>query len=272
MVVSLRLYRITRLWRPFDLSTTSNQIGVFGPVLVALGSLAWDFAAGNTPEFLQAIWVLITAFLAWAIARELDPDRPHTATLSLALAGLVAAVGPWQTPLLISAATLLGLRVLAGTVGGDLKPLDLVVVVGLTIFAGTRIEGWVVVLLLGLGILDSRPDGYLRALPAMLIGVAIAVFIADPGLPSRSLPDEVWLWTLITVAAIALAVRQDRIRSRTDIFDRPIRWPNVRAARVMAGFAVIGGLLASTPSEVVLLVPVLSTLMAIALIRTFRSG
>jgi hypothetical protein len=40
----------------------------------------------------------------------------------------------------------------------------------------------------------------------------------------------------------------------------------------MAGFAVIGGLLASTSTELVLLVPVLSTLMAIALIRTFSSG
>lgn len=265
----LKFYRITRLGRPFDLSETSNRIAAFGPVAVALGSLGWDIATGDTLELIEALWNSITAFLAWAIARELDPDRPNSATLALALAGLAVIVGPWQAPILISAAALLGLRVLAGTVGGELKPLDLVVVVGLAVFAGTRIDGWIIVLLLVLGLLDSRPEGYLLALPAMLVGATVAGYIADPGLPSRALPDEVWLWSLITVVAVVLAVRQDRIRTRTDIFDHPIRWPNVRAARVMAGFVVIGGLLASTSGEVVLLVPVLAALMAVASIRTF---
>lgn len=265
----MKFYRITRLGRPFDLSATSNRIGVFGPALVGLGSLAWDLAGGNSPEFIEAFWISVTAFLGWAIARELDPDRPRSAALSLALAGIAGVAGPWQAPILISAAALLGLRVLVGTVGGELKPLDLVVLVGLAVFAATRIEGWVVVLLFVLGILDSKPYGYLLALPAMLLGAALAGYIADPGLPSRALPDEVWLWALITVAAVALTVRQDRIRSRTDIFHRPIRWPNVRAARVMAGFVVFGGLLASSSDGVVLLVPALSALMAIALVRTF---
>lgn len=272
VVPLLKFYRITRLGRPFDLSKTSNRIGVFGPVLVAFGSLGWDIATGSSPEFLEAVRASIAAFLAWAIARELDPDRPNTATISMVLAGLAGVVGPWEVALLISAAALLGLRVLTGTVGGELKPLDLVVLVGLAIFAGTRIDGWVIVLLLGLGVLDSRPDGFLLALPAMLFGAILAGYITGPGLPSSSLPDEVWLWALITVAAIALTVRQDRIRSRTDIFDHPIRWPNVRAARVMAGFVVVGGLLASTSSEVVLLVPVISALAATAVVRTFIPG
>ena len=267
----LKFYRITRLGRPFDLCKTSNRIGLFGPVLVAFGSLGWDIAAGNPPGMLEAARVSIAAFLAWAIARELDPDRPNTATVSMVLAGLGGVVGPWEVALLISAAALLGLRVLSGTVGGDLKPLDLVVLVGLATFAGTRIDGWVIVLLLALGILDSRPDGFALAFPAMLIGAVLGGYITGPGLPSSS-PDEVWLWALITIAAIALSVRRDRIRSRTDIFDHPIRWPNVRAARVMAGFVVVGGLLGSTSSEVVLLVPVLSALVATALVRTFRSG
>ncbi|MEX1093660.1 MAG: hypothetical protein WEF28_10950 [Acidimicrobiia bacterium] len=266
----LKLYRITRLMRPFDLRSTSSWIGMLGPVVVALGSLGADIATGNSPQFLEAVWASVTAFLAWATARELDPDRPHTATLAMGLAAMAAIVGFWEIPLVISAAVLLGLRVLAGTVGGDLKPVDLVVFVGLAVFAGTRIEGWVVVLLLVLGLLDSRPHGYLYALPAMLIGAGLAGYLAEVGLPGATMSDEVYLWALVTIAAIPLAVRLTKIRSRTDIYDHPIRWPNVRAARVMAGFVVIGGLLASTANEVVLLVPVLAALVATALARTFR--
>lgn len=266
----MKLYRITRLSRPFDLGKTSNRISLLGPAVVGLGSLGWDVATGHSPQFLEAVWASVTAFLAWATTRELDPDRPHTATLAMGLAALAAVTGLWEVPLVVSAAALLGLRVLAGTVGGDLKPVDLAVFVGLAVFAGTRIEGWVVVLLLVLGLLDSRPSGYLYALPAMLIGAGLAGYVAEVGLPGGSMPDEVYLWALVTLAAIPLAVRRTRIQSRTDIFDHPIRWPNVRAARVMAGFVVIGGLLASTPNEVVLLVPVLAALVATALIRTFR--
>jgi hypothetical protein len=266
----LKLYRITRLGRPFDWSRTSNRISLLGPAVVGLGSLGWDLAMGNTPDYVGALWASITAFLAWAAARELDPDRPHTATLAMVLAAVAAVTGVWDVPLGVSAAALLGLRVLAGTVGGDLKPVDLMVLIGLAVFSGTRIEGWVVVLLLILGLLDSRPPGYLYALPTMVVGAGVGAYLADVGLPGGPVSDEVYLWALVTVAAIPLAVRLTRIRSRTDIFDHPIRWPNVRAARVMAGFVVIGGLLASTANEVVLLVPVLAALLATALTRTFR--
>lgn len=270
MGLQLKLYQITRLVRPFDLSKTSNRISVLGPVLVALGSLGWDIATGHSPEIVDAAWAAITAFLAWATARELDPDRPHTATLAMALAALAAVIGVWEVPLVVSAIVLLGLRVLVGSVGGDLKPGDLVLIVGLATFAGSRLEGWVVVLLLALGLLDSRPPGYPYALGAMLVGAGLSGFLVGVGLPDGSGPDEVYLWALITIAAIPLAVRRTKIRSRTDIFDHPISWPNVRAARVMAGFVVIGGLLASTDNEVVLLVPVFAGLIATALVRTFR--
>ena len=265
----LKPYRVTRLWRPFDFRKTSNRIAMIGPVVVGLGSFGVDIVTGNSPQLPEAVWASITAFLAWATARELDPDRPHTATLAMGLAAVAAIAGLWEVPLVVSAAAVLGLRVLVGTVGGDLKPFDLIVFVGLAVFAGTRIEGWVVLLLLGLGLLDSRPPRYLYAVPTMLIGAGLGGYLAGVGLPRGPATDEVYLWAMITIAAIPLAVRLTRIRSRTDVFDHPIRWPNVRAARVMAGFVVIGGLLASSANEVVLLVPVLAALVATALARTF---
>jgi hypothetical protein len=266
----MKIYRVTRLLRPFDLSQTSNRIAIFGFAASGAASLVWDLAGGDSPEFVTALWVAAASFLSWAIARELDPDHPGTATLAMTLAAVAVIFGPWETSLVISAAALLGLRVLAGTVGGYLKPLDLVVFVGLAVFAGMRIEGWVVVLLLVLGVLDSRPTGYAWAIPAMLLGAAASGFITDVGLPDNPMADEVYLWGLIATTAVPLAVRAVRIFTRTDIFDHPIRWPNVRAARVMAGFVVVGGLLASDADSVVLLSPVLAGLVATALVRTFR--
>jgi hypothetical protein len=266
----MKIYRVTRLIRPFDLSQTSNRILIFGIAASGVASVAWDLVGGDSPDVVDALWVAAASYLSWAIARELDPDRPGTATLAMTLGGVAVILGPWETSLVMSAAALLGLRVLSGTVGGDLKPFDLVVFVGLAVFAGMRIEGWVVVLLLVLGVLDSRPRGYELAIPAMLIGAVAAGYIMDAGLPDNPMADEVPLWGLIAITAIPLSVRAVRIRTRTDIFDHPIRWPNVRAARVMAGFVVIGGLLASDADSVVLLSPVLAGLVATALVRTFR--
>jgi hypothetical protein len=243
---------------------------LFGVVASGAASLAWDIAIGDWPEFIGALRVATVSFLSWAIARELDPDRAGTATLAMALAAVAVILGPWETSLVISAAALLGFRVLAGTVGGYLKPVDLVIFVGLAVFAGMRIEGWVVVLLLVLGILDSRPPGYALAVLAMLTGAGVGGFITEVELPHGSMTDEAWLWGLIAFTAIPLAVRAVRIRTRADIFDHPIRWPNVRAARVMAGFVVIGGLLESDHDSVVLLSPVLAALVATSLVRTFR--
>jgi hypothetical protein len=266
----MKIYRVTRLLRPFDLSQTSNRIVLFGIAASGVASLMWDLVMGDSLDFVDGLWVAAASFLSWAIARELDPDRPGTATLAMTLAAVAVILGPWQTSLVISAAAVLGLRVLAGTVGGYLKPIDLAVFVGLAVFAGMRIEGWVVVLLLVLGVLDSRPPGYALAIPVMLLGAAVSGFIMDAGLPDNPMADEVYLWGLIAITAIPLAIRAVRIRTRTDIFDHPIRWPNVRAARVMAGFVVIGGLLASDADSVVLLTPVLAGLVATALVRTFR--
>jgi hypothetical protein len=266
----MEIYRVTRLYRPFDLSQTSNRTVIFGIAALGLASLVWDLALGNSPGIANALWVAVASYLSWAIARELDPDRPGTATLAMTLAAIALILGPWGIPLFVSAASLLGLRVLAGTVGGYLTPVDLAILVGLAVYAGGRVEGWVVVLLLVLGVLDSRPPGYGLAVPAMLIAAAASGFILDVELSDGSMSDEVWLWGLIAVTSTALAVRAVRIRARTDIFDHPIRWPNVRAARVMAGFVVIGGLLASDANSVVLLSPVLAALGATALVRTFR--
>jgi hypothetical protein len=265
----MNVYRYTRLNRPLLWSERSNRVAMIGTVLAGTLAIGRGLIGGGGFHIADAIHVGGSAFIGWAIAREIDPDHPGTATVAMVLATLLA-FGPWRSSLLIAGIALLGLRVLAGTVGGRLKPLDLVVLVGAASFCGTRISGWVVVLLLVIAVLDAQPDGYGIATMAMLIGAFIAGFVTEVGRPTSQMSDAVLLWGLIAAVGIVLSIRPTRIRSRTDIYDHPIIWPKVRAARVMAGFAVIGGLIASDSDTLVLLVPVVAALIGTALVRTFR--
>lgn len=266
----MNVNQVSRLGRHLDLRLTSNRIAVLGPLLIGGSSLAWDAFSSDRLDYLDAGLAAISSFLAWAIARELDPDRNSTATLALVLAGAAALFTSWEGPMLISAVALVGVRALSGTVGGELKPADLVVMVGAAAYAGSRTEGWVVVLLLLLAVLDSRPPGYLWVTLLMVVASVGAALFFEVALPVGPWPDEVFLWALVAVVSVALASRKTRIWSRTDLYDHPILWPKVRASRVMAGFVVLGGLLASDSETVVLLVPVLCGLTATALLRTFR--
>lgn len=265
----MKIYKSTRLLRSIDLKLVSNRIAVIGPFVAGAIGMAWGITNGEGWQFLDAVRVGASAFLGWAIARELDPDRTATATLAMGLA-TAAAVGPWGNDLLISAIALVGLRALAGTVGGELKPADLTVMSGAAIYCGTRVEGWVVVLLLVLAVLDGRPRGYPVVTLGMLVGATAAGYLTEVDFPDDPFTDIELLWTLIAAAAIALAIRDTRIKSRTDLYNHEIFWPQVRAARVMAGFVVIGGLFGSGSETILLLSPVLAALVATATLRTFR--
>jgi hypothetical protein len=81
-----QLQRITGLYRKVDLAYPSNRLAVLvsmvSTALVAIISrdVPLAFISGATP------------FSAWALGRELDPDRPRTANLSAITVGLVLSV------------------------------------------------------------------------------------------------------------------------------------------------------------------------------------
>ncbi len=265
----MKYHQVTRLGRKFDFGLTSNRIGLFAPVGSGVVFAVWDVVSGRGFRIVEAALAGVSAFLAWSTARELDPDDTRTATLAIFLA-TAAAFGPWESPLLIAAVALVGLRALAGTVGGDLRPADLAVLVVGAGFAGSRIEGWVIVLLILMAILDNRPRGYLTAMAAAAAAAIISALAFDVSLPDQNMTDEVGLWVVVVVVAIVLSARRTVIVSTTDVYQREIFWPNIRATRVMAGFVVAGALLASGPDTVVLLVPTLSALVATAALRTIQ--
>ncbi|WP_425145051.1 hypothetical protein [Deinococcus sp.] len=127
------------LARPLDLRLPSNRLALTGTLgflgLALLLRRPWKEVLGTGGS----------AFLGWAIGRELDPDHPGTAALALGLAGTGSVFGPANTrsvaQLVPGFAALGSLRLLVGTVGlapalPDLAALSLQA--GLAGVGGTR--------------------------------------------------------------------------------------------------------------------------------------
>ena len=127
--------------RPFDRSLASNRFvllaspvsgAVAGLVTLAMGdgwraAIPHGFSAGGA------------TFLAWAIVRELHPDRPGLSVVAAMLAPLGLVLG---TPdLLASTVALLVARVVAGTTGRRLRWPDVVIVVGFAVPVAVRSSG-----------------------------------------------------------------------------------------------------------------------------------
>lgn len=136
---------LTGLARPLGLRNRSN---VFVLVVAALAGIAGGILAtaadfegrADYAEVVRiALWWATSAFLAWAIARELDPDRPLVASVAAVLGGAAGAVAP---SLVAAFAVLLAVRAIAGTTGLKLTPLDQVVLVALAVWCGLSRGAW----------------------------------------------------------------------------------------------------------------------------------
>ncbi len=107
---------LSSLARPLDFTFASNRLAAAGLVGGAL--LGW----GRQRNVKAALSAGADVFVAWAIARELDPDDALSAAWALALALPVAALAPSQD--LSGGALLQALRLLTGTTGVEPTGLD----------------------------------------------------------------------------------------------------------------------------------------------------
>jgi hypothetical protein len=84
--LELQLRRVTGLYRKVDLAYPSNRLAVIVSIIASalVAVITRDLSIG----FLSGA----TTFSAWALGRELDPDRPRTANLSVITVGLVMSV------------------------------------------------------------------------------------------------------------------------------------------------------------------------------------
>jgi hypothetical protein len=259
------LYAQTGLGRTIDLRLSSNRIAVIGAVLGTLGALALEWTRDGTIDLFGAGAIGVSLFLAWAIARELDPDHPGSATVALVLAAGALALGPPAAA--IVAVILMSARVMTGTVGSRLRPADIAVLTLVAGYAGTRPEAWGAIPFLLVAIVMARPQRP-RVLVALLGlasvgGVLLSGATPNPG----ALPTIAAGLIAVTVVAVALTVPAATVATRTDTGWDVINPWRVTLARLGAAFAIVAGSLLVADGGALALTPAIAALVGVAVIR-----
>ncbi|WP_019584889.1 hypothetical protein [Deinococcus apachensis] len=248
------------LGRPLVPSVPSNRFAAGGFVV---GTLAARLLGRSWWEALE---VGEAAFLAWATARELDPDHPETANAALPVAALVALTDRPPDPL-AGFAVLSGLRVLAATVGQRPTLPDLVALAGQAGLAARRGEQ-VSALVPGaaLALSASRADPFRATTGAARIVGAAGLLPRRREGRGRSLAADV-----LVLAALGLAgalTAPEAVRSRCDRAPLPVPGDRVRLARWVAVGSLGAGLLGGQTRS---LVPLGSAALLVGL-RQARRG
>lgn len=171
----------THLGRAPDFRLFSNIVG-FGSLIVAsiLATLLL-LADGQdtTNAAVEGLFAGATVFMAWVLAREIDPDHPNSAVLALPIAFAVyLLVG--ISALFVGAVTILMARVINRSVGPAPKFTDVVALIGALGLAIFLHEIWLIgVMVFAAFLIESfLPNADPNAIGYALAAAAITLFAA----------------------------------------------------------------------------------------------
>jgi hypothetical protein len=257
----------TGLGRHLDVRIPSNLLVVAFSVAGGAAALGATWLTGNRIDLPLAVAAGLSLFLAWAIARELDPDQNASAAIALGLAAIGLFLGspaPGAAGVVLIAA-----RIMAGTVGSRLRPGDLVVLVLVAGYAATRPEAWPAGLMLIAAVGVARPPHF-KKLAAGMLAVGLVSAALTGTVPDFSLPSAPAIAVVaFTVIATVIGLRLGKVTSPTDSGVGTVSPRRVVAARVGVGLVVVaGGLL--HPNGAVVLIPGAAALIGVA-VSSFMS-
>jgi hypothetical protein len=187
------------------------------------------------------------AFLAWAIGREIDPDRPLSAGVAAVAAPALVAIG--DPSLGVLAAVLLASRILVRSTGFAPGPIDLVVMAALAGYVATRRGGLPVALVLAVALAADRrlPGGAkirsaIAALGAAAAAVAAAAFTGHFSIDPVAPVGLEWLIAGIALVGLVSVLRLPEVHSTTDSGSGPISPQRLWASRLAVAAAGLGAL------------------------------
>ncbi|MFW6104833.1 MAG: hypothetical protein ACOC6I_03230 [Candidatus Bipolaricaulota bacterium] len=172
------------LGRPIDLNYPGNAfiLGFSFASFIGYGLATYFGGVSVLNSLAFGARSFLSVFLAWALGREVDPDRPTTA--GLAAVGQVIVIWFIDVPsLLLSFWALFTLRILNRTTGLKAGILDTVLVTGISAWLGYQLS-WVIagtgaVVFLADGIMESPNRKHL--VPGVLLfGEAIYLLATEP--------------------------------------------------------------------------------------------
>jgi hypothetical protein len=266
--VAIKMSDMTGLGRPVDTRIPSNRLAVSGTIAAGMIIAGKEWIASGAVDVMTSLTGAVAVFLAWAIGRELDPDNPSSAGLAMAvtlLFGLFTGIEAAG-----AAVTLLGLRVLVGSVGRLLKPTDHVVLILAAGYAGSRPELWPSAALIVFALVIDRSPGFRLASAAALATASATAMLWSPGITwDDSVPALAGV--VFAVLASLASIPGSKVRSKTDGGTEIISSSRVALARMAAGGTIAAATLIS-PASFPAVAPVLASLASVALVAAFSDG
>ncbi len=263
-----RFASITGIGRSLQPDLRSHRIAFAGAVLTSVSYAAFAVATERAPT--DAPIAGIVVFIAWAVGRELDPDRPNVAAWSMPIA---FAASIYDLPsALASAVALIGIRLIAGTVGAAVTWVDVAVFAFLGFVAGSTSVLWIVALVLVIWLWTAPEVGRLRhvALGSLIAGVAVALYLFEP--QDAVITQDAYILAAVVGAVMMLAMRPSAVISTTDARTGSVHEGRVGLARKAAGAFVMWAAVMGGVAGFWMVSPVLAALVATAFAKWFSPG
>lgn len=232
--------RVSALGRMIDIRYASNRFVVAAAGLGGAATLVYRIAADAGDPLLWAFRVAAAVFLAWALARELDPDHPVSAAVAAIAAGPAVALAPPEIGAM--AGFIIAVRIIVRSTGMSAHPWELAAVVLFVAYLAAGPAGWPAAIALTWAMWIDGSHEHIPHPPsriAALVAAAAAIAVAVVTFPTDLTFDRSWPATLVFLAGILaawLAVNRMTAPVSTGDHDRaPLSPHRLALGRIMAG-------------------------------------
>ena len=262
------LTAFTGLGRSLDPELRSHRTAFVGALA---GAVLYAFIAAALDRPLSdALIAGVVVFLAWAVGRELDPDRPQVGEWAMPLA--FAALIHDMPSALAAAVALVGIRVVAGTVGARVTWIDIAVLGFVGVLSGAEPVLWIVGLTLAVWLMSAPEVGSFKyvGMGALGVGMAIGAWLAEPSLVE--ITQEAYLLAAGGGVVMMLAMTPSAVISMTDARTGPVSEVRVGLARKAAGAFIMWAAVMGGVAGFWMISPVLAALVAMMFAKWFSRG
>lgn len=243
------------LARPLDPKYPTNLAVIIILPLAALAAAGIGFYRGvhDWHLLLSALGGAGTAFVSWALARELAPDDNPAAFVSMALAYATFLAVPHTSIMVVVVAVML-VRILNRSVGLPARPLEsaaIVLLVGWTIYSNRNpLPAVVAAVAFALDAILAPALRWQWAFAVACLGLASLVTIPtgvswNPVGPI-AIPWLPWALGAVGAAFIVVIVRTQQLTSTCDLTGEPLSPPRARAGMAVGLMVATTGILPLT--------------------------
>ena len=259
------------LWRSLTPRNPFHRAiaGTCALLLLAILSIQLSRGADPVKALLVSANGAVMVLLAWAVARELDPDAPVSALVAAAVGAAMLLGGSAPAPAMV--ALLASLRIVTQSTGKAPTPVDLAALPVLAAAAASTPGGWIggaalAAALLADGFLRSQGSAAGYGAAAAALAAALGVAMARDTLNLRSTPPSSLEWAVGAAILIAFtALRRYEPQSVQDRSSSRITPNRLEAGRRLALGSAVGSLALFGPGAVPLLSGAFASLLGIAI-------